>query len=57
MVILEMLIKQEEQGFIPCSRFDNNFNYYQTVYYNKFKAILGDWLAVASNVAEACCKI
>ena len=27
------------------------------IYYNKFKAILGVWLAVARSVAEACCKI
>ena len=24
------------------------------LYYNKFKAMLGAWFAVASNVAEAC---
>ena len=27
------------------------------IYYNKFNAIDGVWLAVASNVADACCNI
>ncbi len=51
---MNFVIKKEKQGlyFLVLA-----FNYlYMCVcsFYNKFRAILGDWLAVASSVAEAC---
>ena len=46
-------------GFKKVRGYDNITPYLRgKIYtYKRFKAMLGVWLAVASNVADACCNI